>query len=190
MAGVEEVEVLFKFTNPSLNVKELLLSNRKYLDGVAVRSEDLIEKVLNYLSDLRSEGLRPSLLIKYYEKFNDVLVNYVKAGPAKVYLELSDPSQINSLPNELANTVLAGIKLMHPAPNISRLARLGVKFIVMPPALIRGRVVREATARRITLIADTVNDASTFIKLAEAGVKVVVTDDPAIKRDAKKLVKL
>lgn len=79
------------------------------------------------------------------------------------------------------------VTISHPFPNFGQVRKAGADFVLMPYSLTKGRTVREAHARGVGIVAFTVNDASTFIKLQSAGVDAVITEKPTLKKEAEKL---
>ncbi|MCD6428320.1 MAG: glycerophosphodiester phosphodiesterase [Desulfurococcales archaeon] len=142
-----------------------------------------LEEVIDVVKDRaklvlvpRADGHEDALIRKLQEK--EVIENVVIASRnievLRKYKSLDETVKVASIVN-------------HPFPHIDNLRRQGISFILMPPGLIRGRIVKEAHTRGIEVIAWVVNDVATLSKLANLGVDAVVTEKPDIRRDLKHL---
>ena len=122
----------------------------------------------------RAEGYEGTLIRKLQEKevIEDVVIASRNIEVLRKYKSISKSVKVASIVN-------------HPFPHIDNLRRQGVSFILMPPGLIRGRIVKEAHTRGIEVIAWVVNDVATLSKLANLGVDAVVTEKPDIRRELK-----
>ncbi len=191
----ENVKVLLRVTNANSNdFWESLQRGRKYVDGIVppetLTNDQLTELISRFISEIGREditlylmqGASKDLVRNALERFKSLTV-YVERKPQELL-------NLSGVGGEFHGRVKVGVRVNHPAPNITKLARMGVNFVTMPPALIRGRVIREAIAKNVELIADTVNDVAAFAKLIESGIHTVITEDPVIKREVKKLLKI
>ena len=122
----------------------------------------------------KGAGYEDSLIKKLQEKevVKDVVIASRDIGLLRKYRDINKSVKI-------ANIVT------HPFPHVDNLRRQGISFILMPPGLIRGRIVKEAHARGLEVIAWVVNDAATLSKLVNLGVDAVITEKPDIRRELK-----
>ncbi len=183
--------VLLEVTNIEEGFKEFKL-NKRYLDGVAVNLKEVnLSELRVSLSPEYLKELHVMLILGvegYNEGINEV-VNLVGMGNTEILLAFNDMQSMLLSKSKLPNTVKVGLVLNHPAPTLSPYQRAGAGFIVMPPTLIRGRILSESKARKINIIARLVNDVTICTALLEVGVYAIVTKIPAIKRDARKKLK-
>jgi len=186
-------------------------------DGVLVAFADdkvLVEGKEVYLSEIEYSVLREKVRLskECYVPTLDEVIDLVK-GRAKIVLvpktEGVERTIINKLGEKgvLNDAVVASknievlrrfkdleqsIKLAnvvsHPFPHIDNLRRQGISFIVMPPGLIRGRIVKEAHTRGLEVIAWVINDAATLSKVVNLGVDAVITEKPDIRREMRHLI--
>ncbi len=180
--------VLLEVANIEEGFKEFRL-NKRYLDGIAVNLNEVnLSELGASLSPEHLKELRVMLIlsVKGYDKVIDGVVKLVEMGNTEILLAFNDMQDMLLSKPKLPNTVKVGLMLNHPASTLSPYQRAGAKFIVMPPTLIRGRILSESKARKINIIARLVNDVAICTTLLEAGVYAIVTTIPTIKRDARK----
>ncbi len=125
--------------------------------------------------------------IKDVDKLAETVASRLKEVDdlGRLVIASSDTALLNKV-KELTNVKVAAF-VSNPFPNISRLRRLGVNFIVIPHSLVRARVVKEAKGRGIEVIAWLVNDPTVLLKMESLGVSAVVTERPDILREARKI---
>ncbi len=190
MPTTEKCEVFLKVTGSVPQVEEIA-RNRKYIDGIAFDEEnsDVIGKSLDIVRRVFTDGCK-ILLVGLGNVFGEILEK-VDINQFEVLLAFNEPEELKTFKTEHGDLkdISVGIYLTKPVTSPTQYARLGAEFILIPPALIRGRLIREARARKIRIIAYQVNDIATYVKLVESGVDGVVTTVPTIKRDARKLIK-
>ncbi|MEM0086247.1 MAG: hypothetical protein QXZ48_05440 [Zestosphaera sp.] len=80
-----------------------------------------------------------------------------------------------------------GFEVLNPYPNVSKLHELSVKYLIIPMALLRSRIAKEAEAKNIRIIALNVNSPENYIKSRNLKVYAVVSEKPTIKREAEGL---
>jgi len=186
-----ECKVFYKALDSS-KVQEELARFKKYVDGLAFDEENL-----GLLKDILSEAKGI-----FEEKYEVMLIGAGKSlmqalsvlgeGKFKVLVapdKLEDVAKLKKTYREFSDIEL-GIHITKPTVSLAPFARHEVKFVVMPPTLVRGRLISEAKARKIDVVAYPVNDVTTYVRLLELGVSAVVTTDPAIGREARKLLKM
>ncbi|GEM_PF-3489490 len=194
MPALEDVKALLRILEVGNKFWESLQRGRKYVDGIvppeSIADKQLLELVGRFVKEVGREDI--ALYLTQGASKDSVREVLERFGSITLYVEgrAQELSSLKELGGGFGGRVKVGVRVNHPAPNIARLAKLGVGFVTMPPALIRGRVVREAVAKGVELIADTVNDVATFAKLIESGVYTVITEDPVIKREVRKLLKI
>ena len=183
--------VLLEITNIEEGLKEFRL-NRRYLDGVAINLKEVnLSELRNSLEPEYLKELRVVLILGvegYDEGINEVIKLLGKEN-TEALLAFSNTQNLSLSKPKLPNTVKVGLMLNHPAPTLSPYQRAGAEFVVMPPTLIRGRILSESKARKINIIARLVNDVAICTTLLEAGIYAIVTTIPTIKRDARKKLK-
>ena len=135
---------------------------------------DIVKNKVKLVLIPRVEGYEDKLIKKLQEMgvIEDVVIASRNIEVLRKYKSLSELVKV------------AGI-INHPFPHVDNLRRQGISFILMPPGLIRGRIVKEAHTRGIEVIAWVVNDAATLSKLANLGVDAVITEKPDIRRELK-----
>ncbi len=102
----------------------------------------------------------------------------------KIILNIPEPGPARGLKEELG--CLIALTVTHPFPNVEALKKSGIDAIVMPYTLIKPRVVKEAHAREIAVIAATVNDVSAAVRVVSAGADALISEKPDILRQARK----
>jgi hypothetical protein len=104
--------------------------------------------------------------------------------PSKLILNIPEPGPARGLKDELK--CLIALTVTHPFPNVEALSGHGIDAIVMPFTLIKPRVVKEAHAKDLTVIAATVDDVSAAVKVISAGADALISEKPDILRQARK----
>jgi len=138
---------------------------------------DLVKGKAKLIVIPKVEGLEESLINKLAEKgiINDVVVASRNIEVLRRFKDISRSIKLASI-------------VSHPFPHVDNLRKQGVSFIMLPPGLIRGRIVKEAHTRGMEVIAWVVNDAATLSKVVNLGVDAVVTEKPDIKREFKHII--
>lgn len=172
---------------------KILAQNRRYLDGLALSAEKIIvESIRDVVSTEAFKDLKSMLILCSSPKSIDVvkdIAGFLKGVEILVVVnELKRVPDVSRAINQ--DNVMVGVEVNRPTINLSSYAKAGADFIVIPPTLIRGRILTESRARRLKIIARPVNDVATCASLLELGVYGLVTTVPSIKREARKLVKL
>ncbi len=103
---------------------------------------------------------------------------------SKIILNIPEPGPARGLKEELG--CLIALTVTHPFPNVEALKRSGIDAIVMPYTLIKPRIVKEAHAKDIAVIAATVNDISVAVKIVSAGADALISEKPDILKQARK----
>ncbi|GEM_PF-4365697 len=103
---------------------------------------------------------------------------------SKIILNIPEPGPAKGLKEEFG--CLIALTVTHPFPNAEALSKSGIDAIVMPYTLIKPRVVKEAHAREIAVIAATVNDVSAAVRVISAGADALISEKPNILRQARK----
>lgn len=104
---------------------------------------------------------------------------------SRVILNIPEPGPAAGLKEELR--CLIALTVTHPFPNVDALSKSGVDAIVMPYTLIKPRVVKEAHARDVTVIAATVNDVSAAVKVISAGADALISEKPDILKQVRRV---
>ncbi len=187
----KECRVFYKVSDPS-KASEGLSRYKKYVDGLAFDEENI-----GALKDLLSiaekiYGDKCEILLMESKETLVYALNTLGKSKSRILIALNELKDLAELRQVYGNykNMEFGVRVTKPTLNLMHLARQGIKFVVIPPTLIRGRLISEAKARKISVIAHPVNDVATYVKLLELGVSAVVTTNPAVKRGAKKLLRL
>ncbi len=190
MTTAEGCEIFLKITRPVLRAEEIL-RNKKYLDGIAFDKEnsDLIDESIDVIKEVFVGGCK--VLIVGLENALKEILKKICVDENHVLLAFDEFEKLKAFRRVRGNLkgVSVGIHLTKPVISLTQYTRLGVEFVLLPPALVRGRLITEAKARKVSVIAYQVNDVATYVRLVESGVNGIVTTVPTIKREAKKLVK-
>ncbi|MEM0297212.1 MAG: hypothetical protein QXS42_00405 [Zestosphaera sp.] len=97
-------------------------------------------------------------------------------------------TDLNALGSGGRERLRIGFETLNPYPNLSKLAGLGITYLVTPLALLRSRTAREAEAKGLRVIALNVNSPENYMKSRNLKVYAVVTDKPTIRREAESLI--
>jgi len=103
---------------------------------------------------------------------------------SKIILNIPEPGPARGLKEELG--CLIALTVSHPFPNVETLKRSGIDAVVMPYTLIKPRIVKEAHAKDIAVIAATVNDVSAAVRVVSAGADALISEKPDILKQARK----
>lgn len=103
---------------------------------------------------------------------------------SRLILNIGEPSPARGLKEDLG--CLVALTVTHPFPNIDALSKSGIDALVMPYTLIKPRIVKEAHAKNIAVIAATVNDVSAAVKAVSAGADAIISEKPDILKQARK----
>lgn len=103
---------------------------------------------------------------------------------SRIILNIPEPGPARGLKEELG--CLIALTVTHPFPNVDALKKSGIDAVVMPYTLIKPRVVKEAHARGIAVIAATVNDVSAAVRVVSAGADALISEKPDILKQARK----
>jgi hypothetical protein len=185
----EEPHLLLEVLELS-DVNSLLqvIEKHKDLDGVYLGGyvEGVDERFMKLISGL--SALRTQASVVFKVKDRDVLEGLDRVAEKITNVEfvavLSDLSILGSVKLEKLNV---GFEVLNPYPNISKLRELGVKYLVIPMALLRSRIAKEAEARNVRIITTNVNSPENYIKSRSFKVYAVVSEKPSIKREAESL---
>jgi len=189
--GERECKVFYKALNPS-KAREELLRHKKYVDGIAFDDENIsiLRDLISVMRDVYGKDYEVVLIGSKNTLMQalDALSN----EDTKVLVALDNLGDLDEFIQKCGDyeNIELGITVVKPAINLTHLIKHKVKFAVMPPTLIRGRLISEAKARKISIIANPVNDIATYARLLELGVNAIITTDPTIKREARKILKL
>jgi glycerophosphoryl diester phosphodiesterase len=189
---------------------------RKTKDGVLVTFQDEdLKRLFNV--DVKLEDITYEELINYkvcgqtkVPKFDEIM-DLVK-GKVKLVVDVEVKEIINQIAEALKNKgllndtmivsrdmetilrfkeiskdVVAGLIITHPYPHIVSLRRHGIEYLLPRFNLVRGRMVKEAHAKGLGIIAWVVNDVSIAARLRGLGIDAIITDKPDIKRELEKL---
>ncbi len=184
--------VLFLTTLQGVHENEAdLKKSIKLVDGVALdlRSETSVNKdmVEHYISVVFSVEDKVMLIIANKVIIDNLSEIILKKNLAeKTLLCINDIAMLSRVRVRYPSLKLC-VTISHPFPNFGQIRKAGAEFVLMPYSLTKGRTVREAHAKGVGIVAFTVNDASTFIKLQSAGVDAVITEKPILKKEAEKL---
>jgi len=185
----EEPHLLLEVLELS-DVNSLLqvIEKHKDLDGVYLGGyvEGVDEKFMKLISGL--SALRTQASVVFKVKDRDVLEGLDRVAEKITNVEfvavLSDLSILGSVKLKKLNV---GFEVLNPYPNISKLRELGVKYLVIPMALLRSRIAKEAEAKNVRIITTNVNSPENYIKSRSFKVYAVVSEKPSIKREAESL---
>ena len=162
---------------------------RKEIDGVSfLISGEITEDLIKALKKVRDEGFKELLIFDELGKGKTTeLIKLIKTVEPYA-TSLSDLGLIPVLKQSLEHlTTRLGVIVRNPFPNFQALKKVGAELVVMPTALIKGRVVKEAKASGLNLIAYLVNDPATYLKMRSSGVSGIITRNPGVVREAEKL---
>lgn len=185
----EEPHLLLEVIELS-DVDSILQVVEKYRDlsGVYVGRpvEEVDDKLTNLASGLSRLKTQTHLVLRV--KTREVLekLDHVARGlPDVEFVALV--SDLGLLKTTKLEKLSAGFEVLNPYPNVSRLRELGVKYIVIPMALLRSRIAKEAEAKNIRIITLNVNSPENYIKSKNLKVYAVVSEKPTMKREVKNL---
>ena len=169
-----------------------LTKNSKYLDGLALKlSDDVLGRVKEFAGTEELRGLKALLLMGALSSHAEEVNQFAHAfKDTEILVMASNDEEVIKI-KELTSldNIKVGVAVNRPAINLSTYSRRGVDFLIMPPMLVRGRVLSESRARKVRIIARPVNDVAICVKLLEGGVYGIVTMVPTLKREAMKLLK-
>ena len=182
------VKIYYLASSPTALDRELKRF-RKEIDGISIIiSGSLSEGLIEALSRVRSEELRKLLV---FEEFNEAMRSEILKflrGIEPYAVAFHNLGVIRELRKDLEGLrIVLGTVVRNPFPNFSALKKIGINLVIMPTALIKGRVVKEAKASGLELIAYLVNDPATYLKMKSSGVAGIITKNPGIAREAEKL---
>jgi len=170
------------------NLWESIRKYKKEVDGVSIFfAREITEDWAEILRKIKGEGLKELIILeglgKGAEKLSEVIMSIKPDAIALPNLGL-----ISELMHSLEDLkVRFGAVVRNPFPNFQALRKVGIEFVIMPTALIKGRVVKEAKASNLELIAYLVNDPATYLKVKSSGVSGIITKNPGLIREAEKL---
>jgi hypothetical protein len=185
----EEPHLLLEVLELS-DVNSLLqvIEKHKDLDGVYLGGyvEEVDERFMKLISGLSALRTQASMVFKVKDR--DVLEGLDRVAEKITNVEfvavLSDLSILGSVK---LKKLSVGFEVLNPYPNISKLRELGVKYLVIPMALLRSRIAKEAEARNVRIITTNVNSPENYIKSRSFKVYAVVSEKPSVKREAESL---
>ncbi len=171
---------------------EALTQNSRYLDGLALKTrENLFKAIENAAYSEKLKGVRALLLLgissNLAEEANEVAGLLRDTEILMATDNVEEIAKIKEVVNQ--GNLRVGTVVNHPTVSLNVYVKARADFIVMPPTLVRGRVLTESRARKVRIIARLVNDVATCAKLIEAGIYGIVTTVPTLKREARKFLK-
>lgn len=147
--------------------------------GVSVVSEEL-KRLITKLAELV-----PQAYLVLNAKTSEALESLRLLAESLQNVEIvTIVNDLNVLRSVELGRLQVGFEVLNPYPNLGKLAALGIKYLAIPSALIRSRVVREAEARDVKIIALNVNSPENYLKSKSLKVFAVVTEKPTIRREA------
>ena len=161
----------------------------KEIDGVSLlMPEEVSGYWVEVLGKVRDKGLKELMIFENVVKGKAGRLGEVIRLVKPYAVSLPDPGLIAELRKSLTDlSTKFGVMIRNPFPNFQVLRKVGVEFVIMPTALIKGRVVKEAKASGLDLIAYLVNDPATYMKVRSSGVSGVITRNPGVIREAEKI---
>mgnify|MGYP001772554674 CR=1 FL=1 len=165
-----------------------VIEKHRDVDGVYLGElvKEVDEKFVSFISGLSKLRTRTYVVLKV--KTHDILRKLDQLAREWSNVEfvavLSDLSVLSSAKYEKLGI---GFEVLNPYPNISKLRELGVKYLVIPMALLRSRVAKEAEAKDIRIITLNVNSPENYVKSRSLKVYAVVSEKPTVKREAESL---
>ncbi|MEO3993590.1 MAG: hypothetical protein QN229_04755 [Desulfurococcaceae archaeon TW002] len=165
-----------------------IIEKHRDLSGVYLGKpvEEVDEKFTSLSSGLSKLKTRTHIVLKV--KTHEVLEKLDEVARELPNVEfvviVSDLSILKSVKLERLGI---GFEVLNPYPNISKLRELGVRYLVIPMALLRSRIAKEAEAKNIHIITLNVNSPENYIKSRNLKVYAVVSEKPTIKREAESL---
>jgi len=162
-----------------------VIERHKDLNGVYLGGhvEEINENFMKLISGLSTLKTQASVVFKV--KTKNVLEALEQLAEKVSNIEfvavLSDLSILESVK---LGKLSVGFEVLNPYPNISKLRELGVKYLVIPMALLRSRIAKEAEAKNVRIITTNVNSPENYIRSRSFKVYAVVSEKPSIKREA------
>ncbi len=176
---------LFELSEESVAETLQTVEKHKDLDGVYVgEGVSVVGGELKYLITKLAELVPQAYLVlkaKTSEALKDLRLLAESLQNVETVTIINDFNVLKSV--ELGR-LQTGFEVLNPYPNLPRLAALGIKYLAIPSSLIRSRVVREAEARGVKVIALNVNSPENYLKSKSLKVFAVVTEKPTIRREA------
>lgn len=164
------------------------IEKHKDLSGIYLGKpvEEVDERFTSLVSGLFKLKTRANVVLKV--KTHEVLEKLDGVARELPNIEfvviVSDLSILKSVKLERLSI---GFEVLNPYPNVSKLRELGVRYLIIPMALLRSRVAKEAEAKNIRIITLNVNSPENYIKSRNLKVYAVVSEKPTIKREAESL---
>ncbi len=164
------------------------IEKHKDLSGIYLGKpvEEVDERFTSLASGLSKLKTRTSVVLKV--KTHEVLEKLDGVARELPNVEfvvvVSDLSILKSVKLERLGV---GFEVLNPYPNLSKLRELGVRYLIIPMALLRSRIAKEAEAKNIRVITLNVNSPENYIKSRNLKVYAVVSEKPTMKREAESL---
>lgn len=148
--------------------------------------EEVDEKLMSLVSSLSKLKTRAHVVLRV--KTREVLEKLDQVARELPDIEfvavMNDLSVLGAVKLERLGI---GFEVLNPYPNVSKLHELSVKYLIIPMALLRSRIAKEAEAKNIRIITLNVNSPENYIKSRNLKVYAVVSEKPTIKREAESL---
>lgn len=185
----EEPHILLEVIELS-NVDSLLQAVEKHKDLSGVYIGRSVEEVDDKLTNLASSlsKLKTQMHLVLRAKTHEILekLDHIARGLPDIEFVVV-VNDLSVLKTTKLERLSVGFEVLNPYPNISKLRELGMKYIVIPMALLRSRIAKEAEAKNIRIITLNVNSPENYIKSRNLKVYAVVSEKPTIKREAESL---
>ncbi|MCS7099131.1 MAG: glycerophosphodiester phosphodiesterase [Sulfolobales archaeon] len=114
----------------------------------------------------------------------DVAARAVREGGSleRHCLVVDDVLQVRVV-RSVSREVCVVTMVRNPFPNLQLISREGSSAIAVPASVLRPRLVRESSARRLKVFAWLVNDVSLAARVVRYGVELLVTSRPTLKKE-------